>query len=80
MSEIEGCEIDSSGNTSEETNVGMALQELDITIRQRSGRSNANADALSRAQLDLEEDSSLSETERVIATLEEEEVDLPTLQ
>jgi alpha-mannosidase len=80
MSEIGGCEIDSSGNTSEETNVGMALQELDITIRQRSGRSNANADALSRAQLDLEEDSSLSETERVIATLEEEEVDLPTLQ
>ena len=30
---------------------GMALQEMDLVIKHRSGRHNANADALSRAPL-----------------------------
>jgi len=58
----------------------MAIQELDIKIRHRSGRSNANADALSRAPLCSKEDSSMGETEGVIANLGATEDDLPTLQ
>ena len=57
---------------------GMAIQEMDITIRHRSGRTNANADALSRAPL-CSGGSTTSEVEGVIASLDPT-ADLPTLQ
>ena len=48
----------------------MAIQELDLTIKHRSGRSNANADALSRSPLPSSKDSMGSEVEGVIAALD----------
>ena len=63
---------------------GMAIQELDLKIRHRSGRSNSNADALSRVPLPLGEDLPAGETDGVIAALEPGEDfnhgDLPTQQ
>ena len=49
---------------------GMAIQELDLKIKHRSGRSNSNADALSRSPLPAEQDVSVSEADGVIATME----------
>ena len=49
---------------------GMAIQELDLKIKHRSGRSNSNADALSRAPLPSGGDLLEGETEGVIAALE----------
>ena len=62
------------------TRWGMAIQELDLQIRHRSGRSNMNADALSRCPLPTEGDSVVSETKGVIAAVEPHEVDLPMRQ
>ena len=60
---------------------GMALQELDLTIRHRSGRHNANADALSRAPLVHEGVGDSTEvSHKVIASLSSSEEDLATLQ
>ena len=59
---------------------GMAIQELDIKIRHRSGRSNNNADALSRAPLEPSESFAVGEVDGVIAVLDKEDIDLPTLQ
>ena len=59
---------------------GMAIQELDITIHHRSGRSIANADALSRSPLPAKEKSSASVTEGVVAAITPEEEDLAMLQ
>ena len=59
---------------------GMAIQELDLKIRHRPGRSNANADALSRAPLEPVGDVQEEEIAGVIANLVGRESDLPTLQ
>ena len=59
---------------------GMAIQELNLQIRHRARRSNMNADALSRSPLPAGGDSDASETDRVIATVEPEQVDLSTCQ
>lgn len=62
----------------------MAIQELDLKIRHRSGRSNANADALSRSPLPAGEDACVGKTDGVLAALEPGETtdqcDLPTSQ
>ena len=59
---------------------GMALQELDLVIKHRSGKHNANADAFSRAPLSGVCDATGTPA-RVIANLStEEEEDLATLQ
>ena len=47
----------------------MAIQELDLKIKHHSGRSNSNADALSRSPLPAEH-VSVSEADGVIATME----------
>jgi hypothetical protein len=66
------------------TRWGMAIQELDLKITHRSGRSNSNADALSRSPLPPEGNSPVGETDKVIATLgtegETDPGDLPTGQ
>ena len=63
---------------------GMAIQELDLKIRQCSGRSNSNADALSRSPLPPGEGQVVGETGEVIATLgtggETDHSGLPTRQ
>ena len=60
---------------------GMAIQELDLKIKHRSGHSNSNADALSRSPLPAEQDVSVSEADGVIATMEPGDCsDLPTRQ
>ena len=64
---------------------GMAIQELDLQIRHRSGRSNANADALSRSPLPTGENSSMDDTDGVLANLQPggdtvTESDLPSSQ
>ena len=59
---------------------GMAIQELDLKIWHRPGRSNANADALSRAPLESVGDVQEEEIAGVIANLVGRESDLPTLQ
>ena len=63
---------------------GMAIQELDLKIRHRSGRTNTNADALSRSPLPAGEDAHVGETDGVLAALEPGETadqcDLPTIQ
>ena len=51
---------------------GMAIQELDLHICHRSGKNNANADALSRSPLAAGKDLPIPETEGVIAAIEEE--------
>ena len=51
---------------------GMAIQELDLHIRHRSGKSNANADGLSRCPLPPNCEQAASETDGVIATIETE--------
>ena len=60
------------------------MQELDLKILHRSGRSNANADALSRSPLPVGEDAPVGETEGVLAALEPggtaDQCDLPTIQ
>ena len=48
---------------------GMAIQELELKIRHRSGRSNGNADALSRSPLPTKEDQPVGQTDGVLATL-----------
>ena len=53
--------------------LGMAIQELDLQIKHRAGRSNANADALSRSPLPAGENSNMGDTEGVLATLQPEE-------
>ena len=58
---------------------GMAIQELDLRIHHRAGRSNVNADALSRSPLASQGSSSAAETPGVVAAIESEE-DLSTLQ
>jgi hypothetical protein len=65
--------------------LGMAIQELDLQIKHRAGRSNANADALSRSPLPAGENSNMGDTEGVLATLQPEEetepeMDLPSIQ
>ena len=63
---------------------GMAIQELHLKIKHRSGRRNSNADALSRSPLPSGEGQTVSETDGVIAHLEtREDADynyLPTQQ
>ena len=54
----------------------MAIQELDIQIRHRSGCSNTNADALSRAPLEENDRPSQEEAEGVIANIAGGEVGL----
>ena len=58
----------------------MAIQELDIKIRHRPGRSNANADALSRAPLEQRDDRKEGEAAGVIARIECQEPEMSTLQ
>ena len=58
---------------------GMALQEMDLVIKHRSGKHNANAEALSRAPLSRRCDATDPPT-RVIAHLSSEEDDLATPQ
>ena len=59
----------------------MAIQVLDLHIQHRSGRSNGNADALSRSPLPAGEDSTTGEPDGVVAAvLPEGETDLPTCQ
>ena len=55
---------------------GMAIQELDLHIWHRSGKSNANADALSRCPLPPNCEQAASETDGVIGT----EADLAACQ
>lgn len=55
------------------------VQELDIKIRHRSGRSNSNKDALSRAPIDPKEGMPQDEIEGVVASVCREE-DLSVLQ
>ena len=57
---------------------GMAIQELDLTILHRSGKRNANADALSRFPLPDTVDN--DPTCGVVAAVTDGEVDLPSLQ
>ena len=57
---------------------GMAIQEMDIRIHHRTGRSNANADALSRSPLADQGCPSAEKTQGVIAAIEPE--DLSALQ
>ena len=60
---------------------GMAIQELDIQIRHRSGRSNTNADALSRAPLEETDSLPEEEAEGIIANITgEEDVGLAVCQ
>ena len=60
---------------------GMAIQELDIEIRHRSGRSNTNANALSRAPVGEGAKLSREEAEGVIANITRgEEAELATSQ
>ena len=47
----------------------MVIQELDLSIQHRSGRSNANVDALSRCPLPSNEDR--NQTGEVVAVLQE---------
>ena len=58
------------------TRLGMAIQELDLQIKHRAGRSNTNADALSRSPLPVGENSN---TEGVLATLQPEEETEPEM-
>ena len=58
---------------------GMAIQELDLHMHHRSGKTNANADALSRSPLFVGKDLSSPDTEGVIAAVEVE-ADLPACQ
>ena len=58
---------------------GMAIQELDIKIRHRPGRTNVNADALSRAPLDFEGTEIRREAPGVVAALEQD-IDLSLMQ
>ena len=51
--------------------LGMALQELNLTIEHRSGKHNANADALSRYQSDSTDN---TPTERLVASLSKEKM------
>ena len=48
---------------------GMAIQELELKIRHRSGRNNGNADALSRTPLPTKENQPVGQTYGVLATL-----------
>ena len=52
---------------------GMALQELDLTILHRSGKANANADALSRCAQPTSDAMELALPSRVVANLLSEE-------
>ena len=58
--------------------LGMAIQEMDIRIHHRTGRSNANADALSRSPLADQRSPPAEETQGVVAVVEPE--DLSALQ
>lgn len=60
---------------------GMAIQELDIRIHHRAGKQNSNADALSRAPLQLSPDAE-EESRGVVAAVEQDlpEVGLGVLQ
>ena len=59
----------------------MALQEMDLTIKHRSGKHNANADALSRFPHTSPADSDADVSSGVVASVTGEEVeDLATLQ
>ena len=51
----------------------MAIQEMDIRIHHRTGRSNANADALSRSPLADQGSPSAEETQGVIAVVAPED-------
>ena len=51
---------------------GMAIQELDIRIRHRAGRSNTNADALSRAPIEESVSTMEEEAGGVIANISKE--------
>ena len=53
---------------------GMAIQEMDIRIHHRTGRSNANADALSRSPLADQGSPSAEETQGVITVVEPEDL------
>ena len=60
---------------------GMALQELDLTIFHRSGKANANADALSRCPRPTSDVVELDMPSQVVANLSLEETeDLPAMQ
>ena len=59
---------------------GMAIQELDLHIKHRSGRSNANADALSRSPLSTGEGPPADEVDGVVAAVELGQDDLATFQ
>ena len=60
---------------------GMAIQELDLEIRHRSGKHNANADALSRHPLPVEESVDASPPNQVVAVVVQlNEEGLPELQ
>lgn len=48
---------------------GLAIQELDVKICHRAGRSNSNADALSRAPLDVTESVAHNGSDGVVATV-----------
>lgn len=59
----------------------MAIQELDLRILHRSGKHNANADALSRAPLaSVADASALSSDGVVAAAIPADPGDLPALQ
>ena len=60
---------------------GMALQELDLTILHRSGKANANADALSRCPQPTLDATELALPNQVVGNLSAEETeDLPAMQ
>ena len=58
---------------------GMAIQELNLSIRHRSGSTNANADALSRSPLPSSEGDTDNSPKRVVAAVEAEGSTLPML-
>ena len=60
---------------------GMALQELDLTILHRSGKANANADAMSRCPQPTLDATELALPNQVVGNLSAEETeDLPVMQ
>ena len=62
------------------TRWGMAIQELNLSIKHRSGSTNANADALSQSPLPSSEGDPDNSPERVVAAVEAEGGNLPMLQ
>ena len=59
---------------------GMAIQELNLSIKHRSGSTNANADALSRSPLPTSDRDPDNSPEKVVAAVEAEGSTLPMLQ